>query len=51
MPDGREAYFNTYDILGGVDINALSPGEEVSFEVLHTHRGLEAFNIQTFAYA
>ncbi len=50
LPDGQEAYFNAYDIIGG-DISTVSLGEQVSFDLLRTHKGFEAFNIQAFAFA
>ena len=50
LPDGQEAYFNAYDFLGG-DVSRIVPGDEVSFELLRTNRGFEAFNVQTFAFA
>lgn len=46
LPDGQEAYFNSYDFHGG----EIFVGEEVSFELLRTERGFEAFNIQTFVF-
>lgn len=49
LPDGQEAYFNSYDFQGG-DLTRTPVGEEVSFELLRTERGFEAFNIQTFAF-
>lgn len=49
LPDGQEAYFNSYDF--PEDLNVMPIGEEVSFELLRTERGFEAFNIRTFAYA
>lgn len=47
LPDGQEAYFNFYDFQG----SPASIGEEVSFELLRTERGYEAFNIEAFAFA
>lgn len=52
LPDGQEAYFNSYDFQGGDRMSLTDKvGEEVSFELLRTERGYEAFNIQTFAFA
>ncbi len=50
LPDGQEAYFNSYDYQGG-DLNQMPLGSEVSFDLLRTERGFEAFNIQAFAFA
>jgi cold shock CspA family protein len=48
--DGDQAYFNSHDFLYG-DLAAAALGDEVSFELLRTEGGFEAFNIQTFALA
>jgi len=50
LPDGQEAYFNAFDMING-DISAIGPGEEVSFDLLQTPKGFEAFNVQAYLFA
>lgn len=50
LPDGQEAYFNAFDFLGD-ECGQAQLGDEVSFELLKTETGFEAFSIQTLVFS